>query len=338
MAPNPKIVVLGGGAWGTALAIHLAQPSSHGDVLLYGRDQERMLQMATARVNQRYLPEISLPPRLKPSSDFKSCVAAADYIVVTIPSTAMRTTLQAIRQHSSDRLRGVIWASKGLEQKTGKFFHQVAAEELDTELPIALLSGPSFAKEVTLGLPTAVTIASEKADFSRDCAKLFHHGAFRAYSSTELTAVEIGGTFKNILAIAAGIVDGLEFGANARAALIARGVAEMIRFGRGQDVNLEALVGLSGIGDIILSCSDDQSRNRRLGLGLGQGRSLAAIETEIGQVLEGKHAAEVIHQLAQQQQLELPISSAVYAVLFDGLDPNEAVESLMARSSRDETD
>lgn len=338
MPTHPTIVVLGAGAWGTALAIHLAQVASHGDVLLYGRDSHSMQEMATAGANQRYLPNISLPDRLKPSSDLVRCLAQADYIVVTIPSTAMRTTLQTIRKHASDQLRGVIWASKGLEQETGKFFHQVAAEELDLRLPIALLSGPSFAKEVALGLPTAVTIASEDADFSRDCARLFHHGAFRAYSSTELTAVEIGGTFKNILAIAAGIVDGLQFGANARAALIARGVAEMIRFGRAQDVNLEALVGLSGIGDIILSCSDDQSRNRRLGLGLGQGQALAAIETEIGQVLEGKHAAKVIHQLAQRDHLDLPISSAVYAVLFEGLAPEQAVETLLARSSRDERD
>jgi glycerol-3-phosphate dehydrogenase (NAD(P)+) len=338
MATNPTIVVLGAGAWGTALAIHLAQIADHGDVLLYGRDDNNMQQMAAARANQRYLPNISLPGQLKPSSDLIYCVAQANYIVVTIPSTAMRTTLQAIHKHAGDQLRGVIWASKGLEQETGKFFHQVAAEELDAQLPIALLSGPSFAKEVALGLPTAVTIASADADFSRDCAKLFHHGAFRAYSSTELTAVEIGGTFKNILAIAAGIVDGLQFGANARAALIARGVAEMIRFGRAQDVNLEALVGLSGIGDIILSCSDDQSRNRRLGLGLGQGQTLALIEAEIGQVLEGKHAAKVIHQLAQRDHLELPISSAVYAVLFEGLAPSQAVETLLARSSRDECD
>ena len=338
MTTTPTIAVLGAGALGTALAVHLAQVPGNHSVLLYGRDANSMQHMAVARANPRYLPNISLADNLKPTSDFTACVVQADYIVVAIPSTAMRTTLQAIHKHAGSQLRGVIWASKGLEQESGQFFHQVAAEELKSELPIALLSGPSFANEVALGLPTAVTIASENAGFSRDAAKLFHHGAFRAYSSTELTAVEIGGTFKNILAIAAGIVDGLQFGANARAALIARGVAEMIRFGRAQNVKLEALVGLSGIGDIILSCSDDQSRNRRLGLGLGRSQALATIEAEIGQVLEGKHAAKVIHQLAQRDCLDLPISSAVYAVLFEGLAPGQAVESLLARSSRDECD
>ena len=248
----------------------------------------------------------------------------------------MREQLCAIRDNASSNLQGIIWATKGLEQKTGKFLHQVAAEELPDNIHTAILSGPSFAQEVAQGLPTAVTIGSLNKEFSQQAAKLFHHPMFRTYTSTDVTGIEIGGTFKNILAIAAGIVDGLGFGSNARAALITRGVAEMMRFGKHKGVNAETLVGLSGIGDIVLSCTDNMSRNRRLGLGLGSGKNLTEVENEIGQVLEGKYAAKVVNDLSGQLDIELPISEQVYQVLYCQKSPRAAVEDLLSRASKSE--
>lgn len=334
MDNQPHIAVAGAGAWGTALAIHLAK--LHEEIFLWGRNSEQLTTTVNSRENKKYLPGIKLPENITACTDFSNLVGAANHILVAIPSTAMRQQLCAIRDNASSNLQGIIWATKGLEQKTGKFLHQVAAEELPANINIAILSGPSFAQEVAQGLPTAVTIGSHNKDYSQQVANLFHHPLFRTYTSTDVTGIEIGGTFKNILAIAAGIVDGLGFGSNARAALITRGVAEMMRFGKQKQVKTETLVGLSGIGDIILSCTDNLSRNRRLGLGLGAGKPLAEIENEIGQVLEGKYAAKVINELSSQLNIELPISEQVYQVLYCQKSPRTAVEDLLSRASKSE--
>ena len=214
----------------------------------------------------------------------------------------------------------------------------MAEEELSNQIHTAILSGPSFAQEVGQGLPTAVTIASTSESFANEVAQLYHHPSFRTYISTDVTGVEIGGTFKNILAIAAGIIDGLQFGANARAALITRGVAEMTRFGKRLEVNTDTFSGLSGIGDIVLTCTENKSRNRRFGLGLGAGKSLQAVEQDIGQVIEGKYAAKVVFELAQKLDIELPISQQVYEVLYNNKPAREAVEELLARSLKNEAD
>ena len=329
-----RIAVIGAGAWGTALAIHLAR--LHSEILLWGRNADQLATTISERENKRYLPGIKLPENIIAETDFSRLVGNATHVLVAVLSTAMRQQLCAIRDSASPNLRGIIWATKGLEQVTGKFLHQVASEELPETINIAILSGPSFASEVAQGLPTAVTIGSLDNEFSQQVAKLFHHPLFRTYTSTDVTGIEIGGTFKNIMAIAAGIVDGLGFGANARAALITRGVAEMMRFGKQKEVATETLVGLSGIGDIILSCTDNLSRNRRLGLGLGSGKQLQDIEKEIGQVLEGKNAAKVINDLSSQLNIELPISEQVYQVLYCQKSPRTAVEDLLSRASKSE--
>tara|TARA_R110002049_G_scaffold252264_1_gene427124 strand:- start:260697 stop:261704 length:1008 start_codon:yes stop_codon:yes gene_type:complete len=330
------IGVFGAGAWGTALSIHLAR--LHPEIYLWARNSDALQQVINSRENKRYLPGITLPENIVPGTDLARLVHQCTYMVMAVPSTTMRDMMQRINAHASENLRGIIWACKGLEQGSGKFLHQVAEEELSPNINTAILSGPSFAQEVGKGLPTAVTIASGNETFAHDAAQLFHHPLFRTYISTDVTGVEIGGTFKNILAIAAGIIDGLQFGANARAALITRGIAEMTRFGKKLDVNTDTFSGLSGIGDIVLTCTENMSRNRRFGLGLGAGKSLQQVEQEIGQVIEGKYAAKVVFDLAKNLDIELPISTQVYEVLYNSKPPREAVEELLSRSLKNEAD
>ncbi|MFK7795154.1 MAG: NAD(P)H-dependent glycerol-3-phosphate dehydrogenase [Gammaproteobacteria bacterium] len=330
------IGVLGAGAWGTALAIHLAK--LHPEIHLWARNSDALEEIISHKENKRYLPGSTLPDNIIASTDFATLVNHCTHVLVAVPSTTMRDMMQRINTHTSKNLRGIIWACKGLEQGSGKFLHQVAEEELTANINTAILSGPSFAQEVGKGLPTAVTIASVDETFANEVAQLFHHPLFRTYISTDVTGVEIGGTFKNILAIAAGIIDGLQFGANARAALITRGVAEMTRFGKRLDVNTDTFSGLSGIGDIVLTCTENMSRNRRFGLGLGAGKSLQQVEEEIDQVIEGKYAAKVVFDLAQKLDIELPISTQVYEVLYNDKPAREAVEELLSRSLKNEAD
>ena len=331
-----KIGVIGAGAWGTALAIHLAK--LHNEINIWGRNSDSLKSIIDSRQNQRYLPNIELPNNIVASYELASLIQQSTHLVVAVPSTTMRSMMQEINQHASDNLQGVIWACKGLEQASGKFLHQVAKEELADTISNAILSGPSFAQEVGQGLPTAVTIASNDLPFANQVAQLFHHTLFRAYVSDDMTGVEIGGAFKNILAIAAGIIDGLAFGANARAALITRGIAEMMRFGKHQHANMETFTGLSGIGDIVLTCTENLSRNRRFGLGIGQGKSVNEIEAEINQVIEGKYATEVVYNLAHTLNIDLPITTQVYEVLYNNKPARSAVEDLLSRSLKHETD
>jgi glycerol-3-phosphate dehydrogenase (NAD(P)+) len=330
------IGVLGAGAWGTALAIHLAK--LHDSVTLWARDSQHLHDCINTRENQRYLEGIALPENINAQANLNTLIQTADILIVATPSAAIRNMMQAITKHHSQHFQGVIWACKGLEQGTGKFLHEVAAEECPRDIKHAILSGPSFAREVGAGLPTAVTMASNDNNFAQQAAQLFHHSMFRCYTSSDLIAVEIGGAFKNILAIAAGIIDGLEFGANARAALITRGIAEMTRLGRQLHANTETFSGLSGIGDIVLTCTENLSRNRRFGLGLGQGHSVEQVEDQIGQVIEGKFAALEIYQLSQKHAIELPICEQVHAVLYAHKDPRLAVEELLARSLKQESE
>lgn len=336
MGDQFNIGVIGAGAWGTALAIHLAR--SHSQIGIWGRNANELKQIDSQRENTRYLPGVSLPNNLATCEDLAFLISNSDFILIVVPSIALSEICKAIASNNNQHLRGVIWACKGLDISTGRFLHDVAKQHLPDQMKTAALSGPSFAIEVAKGLPTAVTIAANNLSFAREVATLFHHDAFRAYTSTDVIGVEIGGTFKNILAIAAGITDGLHYGANARAALITRGIAEMLRFGKLFEIQPETLMGLSGIGDIVLSCTDDKSRNRRLGLGLGLGRPMHEIENEIGQVLEGKFASQAIYKLARTLEVELPISEQVYQVICNNKSPKTAVEELLARSARDEFD
>lgn len=333
---NTNIGVIGAGAWGTALAVHLAR--LHSEINIWGRNSDSLKNIIGAKENQRYLTGVKLPDNIVACYDLASLIQQSSHLVVAVPSITMRPMMKDINQHASNKLRGVIWACKGLEQVSGKFLHQVAKEELADTINNAILSGPSFAQEVGQGLPTAVTIASNSQPFAQEVAELFHHHLFRAYVSADMTGVEIGGAFKNILAIAAGIIDGLAFGANARAALITRGVTEMMRFGKHLNANMETFTGLSGIGDIVLTCTEDLSRNRRFGLGIGQGKSVGEIEAEINQVIEGKYATKVIFNLAQTLNIDLPITTQVYEVLYNNKPARSAVEDLLSRSLKNETD
>ncbi|MEM8844170.1 MAG: NAD(P)H-dependent glycerol-3-phosphate dehydrogenase [Pseudomonadota bacterium] len=336
MSDSQSISVLGAGSWGTALAVHLAK--LHPSITLWARNSEQLNKIFSEQENKRYLPGISLPNNLIPCANLAEVSNNSTHIVVAIPSEAMRNIMQDINRHSSSHLNGIIWACKGLEHTSGKFLHEVAEEVLHPDIQNAILSGPSFAVEVAKELPTAVTLASTNIEFAQKAAQLFHHSLFRTYTSTDVTGVEIGGTFKNILAIACGINDGLQFGANARAALITRGIAEMTRLGKHLNVNIETFMGLSGIGDIVLTCTDNLSRNRRYGLGLGEGKNIKDIETQIGQVIEGKYAAKIIYELGHKLNIDLPISHQVYEVLYENKPAKIAVEELLARTLKHEAD
>jgi len=289
------------------------------------------------RSNERYLPGVAFPAELKVSSELSEAMPAADTILLVIPSHAFRETLLKIKPHLQPHHK-VAWGTKGLEPDTRKLLHELAREELGNSIPIAVVSGPTFAREVAHKLPGAVAVASEDQDFALELARALHNDYFRAYTSNDVIGVEIGGAVKNVLAIAAGTADGLGFGANARAALITRGVAEILRLGTALGAQVETFMGLTGLGDLVLTCTDDQSRNRRLGLALGQGKSLDESIQAIGQVVEGINTSREIHALAQDHNVEMPITEQVYLILHQGHTPREAVQALMERALRAELD
>jgi len=329
---NPTIAVLGSGSWGTALAMLLARNGY--SIPLWGHLSTEIDAMAEHRENRRYLPGIPLPEGLHPTSDLAGALKSADEILVVVPSHAFSSVLQQI-QPLLDETTGVSWATKGLEPQSGQLLHEVAAKILG-QRPLAALSGPSFAKEVAQGLPTAVTVASNSPEYASRLAGYFHSDCFRAYTSEDLTGLEIGGAAKNVMAIGAGISDGLGFGANARAALITRGMAEITRFGLVLGGKPETFMGLGGMGDLVLTCTDDQSRNRRMGLALAKGLSVAEAKKQIGQEVEGVMAAKEIFHKAKKLNVEMPITEKVYQVLYENLDPKHAVQHLLERKHRAE--
>jgi glycerol-3-phosphate dehydrogenase (NAD(P)+) len=293
-----------------------------------------MAQMAVERRNSRYLPECPFPERLTPAADLAATLELADHVLLAVPSHAFRDTLKTI----APRLKPgshLGWATKGLEPGSRKMLHQVIAEELGEGYSCAVISGPTFAAEVAHGLPTAVTIAGTP-EATALYARCLHSGAFRAYTSGDVVGVEIGGACKNVLAIAAGIADGLGFGANTRAALITRGLAEMMRLGVEMGGEAETFMGLAGLGDLVLTCTDDQSRNRRIGLALGRGETLEQAISTIGQAVEGVKSAPEIYRLAAERGIEMPIIEQVYRVLHEGLAPQQAVEALLGREQKAE--
>ena len=327
------IVVLGAGSWGTALAMHLAG-SGH-NVLLWGNEPEHIKLLAEQRCNQQYLPGVPFPELLQVTADLEQALASPAWILIAIPSHAYRPFLQK-NAHLFKADIGIAWASKGLEHGSGKLLHQVIAEELPHCKLTAVMSGPTFAGEVARNLPTSITVASESDDFARQLTDDLHSGRFRAYRSHDLIGVELGGALKNVLAIAAGAADGLGFGANTRAALITRGLAEMMRLGEAMDGKRETFMGLAGVGDLILTCTDNQSRNRRTGLLLAQGKTLEQVHEEIGQAIEGIKTAREVVMLARQHGVEVPISEQVYRVLYENCPIEEAVHTLLSRKSSQE--
>jgi glycerol-3-phosphate dehydrogenase (NAD(P)+) len=326
--------VLGAGSYGTALAFCLARNGN--PTLLWGRDEKHIQALAESRENARYLPAATFPDALQVDADLESVVAASVDILVVVPSHAFAAMLTSLKPLLKPHHR-VIWATKGLEPKTGRLLREVAEEILGLDYPLAVLSGPTFAKEMVAGLPTAISLSSTDDTFADEfSAKLHCAKSFRVYKNSDFTGVQLGGAVKNVIAIGAGLADGLGFGANARTALITRGLAELTRLGVKLGSNPETFMGMAGLGDLVLTCTDNQSRNRRFGLALGQGKSVDVAIEEIGQVVEGYRNTEEVHILSNKVGVEMPICEQIYAVLYHDKNPKEAALALLGRDLRTE--
>jgi len=332
-APALSVAVLGAGSWGTALAALIAR---HGHrAVLWGRDAAVLDAINARRGNPRYLPGIELPATLRATADLADALGGADLVLVVVPSHAFAETLHALAPHRPAGA-GVAWATKGFEPGSGRFLHEVAAEVLGPAVPLAVVTGPSFAKEVAVGLPTALTVHSDTPAFAQQVAEVLHGPAFRAYTGDDMRGAELGGAMKNVLAVATGVADGMQLGLNARAGLITRGLNEMLRLNRAIGGQPETLMGLAGLGDLVLTCTGDLSRNRRLGLALGRGQSIDDAVREIGQVVESVQTADEVMRQAERHGIELPISSAVRAVLHGHLTPADGLRQLLAREQKAE--
>lgn len=326
-----KISVLAAGAWGTALAIAF---SSKHQVTLWTREAEVLEEMRRFRENRRFLPGHPLPDSISCSDDFVSAVTGADLLVVAAPLAGLRETVERIR--SSGVYAPLVWVCKGLEPGSAKFPHKVVAEVLGENVKTGVLTGPSFAEELAKGLPTAVTLASTDVEFARNMANELHTSRLRIYASGDLIGAEVGGALKNVMAIATGICDGLGFGMNARAALMTRGLAEIARLGVALGAQSSTFMGLAGMGDLVLTCTGDLSRNRRVGLALAQGKSMPQILEELGHVAEGVGAAREAVRVSRELGVEMPISCAVAGIIYDGVSAVEAVQDLLSRTPKDE--
>lgn len=333
MLHKVPVAVLGAGAWGTALSVLLAGNGYR--VLLWGNDPEQLGRMARERTNPKALPGISLPAGIEAHPDLAEVARTVEDFLIAVPSHAFRTTLEALRSYA-ERAKVVAWATKGLEPGSGRLLGDVATEVLGATVPLAVISGPTFAGEIARGLPAALTVAAKESATAERVAAWLRNERVRVYTSRDVAGVQLGGAIKNVMAIAAGISDGLGFGANARAALITRGLVELTRLGTAMGGQRETFMGLTGAGDLILTCTDNASRNRRVGLGLGQGRSLSEVLAEIGQEAEGVATARELYRLAQERGIEMPITEQVYRVLYEGVAPQAAVEALLRRDSRPE--
>jgi len=334
-SPRPEpMAVIGAGSWGTALAIQLAR-EGHA-TYLWGRDPVEVQVMQGARRNLRYLPEAAFPESLHVAADLGQALSRARDALVAVPSHAFRATLERLAPLLNRDTR-IAWATKGFESATGLLPHQVALEVLG-QRPGAVLSGPTFAREVGAGLPTAMTVASRDERFAKELALSLSGPSFRAYTQTDIMGVEVGGAVKNVITIGSGIADGMGFGANTRVALITRGLAEMMRLGVRLGAVRETFMGLAGLGDLVLTCTDDQSRNRRFGMALGRGQSLTEAQNSISQVVEGVHAARAVHSVAQRMAVEMPICREIHSVMHEDKPVLAAVQALMGREVRSEAE
>ena len=333
MDDRRRVAVVGAGSFGTALANHIAN-NGH-QVSLWGRDAATVQQIAANHENQRYLPGIKLSPSISCSSVLEESVAQASDVLLAVPSKHFKSFLDQIVACTPDSC-SVIWACKGLESGTGRFLSDVANDTVSNQRKFAVISGPTFARELASGLPTAVVASANQSDYAQTVAHLLRNDRFRTYISDDIRGVQLGGALKNIYAIAAGISDGLNFGANARVAVISRGLAELMRLGEKLGVRSETLMGLSGTGDLILTCTDDQSRNRRFGLALGNGMSSTEAVESIGQSVEGVVASGIAWKLAQQYDVSMPIVEQVEKVIAGKVRPTEAVVALLGRETKAE--
>ena len=327
-----RVSVLGAGSWGTALAALLARNAT--PTTLWGRDREALARMRESHRNTRYLPDLELPPTLRFEDNLAAAVADADIVLIAVPSHAFAALLDDIAPRLSDAC-AVCWATKGFEPGTGRFLHELVGERLPGR-SMAVITGPSFAREVVAGQPTAVTVHASDLDFAQTLADLLHSNTFRAYTGDDMLGAELGGAMKNVLAVATGVADGMQLGLNARAGLITRGMYEMLQLGIALGARPETLMGLSGLGDLVLTCTGDLSRNRRLGLALGRGVPLKQAIADIGQVVESVVTADEVGRLAEQHGLDLPIAFGVRAVLHGEVTPEEGLRALMAREQKPE--
>lgn len=329
-----KITICGAGSWGTALALLVARNGCQ--TMLWGHHSKHIASLAKDRENLRYLPGIHIPKNIIVTNNLHQAAQFSDLILLAIPSRAFKKTLIDLRPSLSGGVK-IAWATKGLDPDSGTFLHQVIRNTLGRQTPIAILSGPTFAREVASDLPTAITISSPQFGFAKQLAKLLHNHNFRAYTNADIIGTQIGGATKNVLAIAAGIADGLGFGANTRSALITRGLVEMMRLGHALGGQQETFMGLAGLGDLILTCTDDQSRNRRFGLGLGQGKNQSQLMQEIDQEIEGISSTQEIFLLAKKLDIDMPITEQTYRVLYQQLSPCVAVKNLLDREQKAES-
>lgn len=329
-----RVAVAGAGSYGTALAIHLARRGV--DTLLWGRNSAALQAMQAERENAAYLPGCKFPPGLVVETSLAAAVRGAEHVLVSVPSHALGELMQTLAPLLSAQ-QGVICASKGLEPGSGRLVHEVVGEHAGAARRFAVISGPTFAREVGQGLPTAVTVASRDVDFGEGVVDALHFGGFRAYYVADIVGVEIGGAVKNVLAIGVGIADGLGLGANTRAALITRGLAEIMRLGEALGGERETFMGLAGLGDLVLTCTDDQSRNRRTGLLLAKGKSLEDAQAEIRQVVEGVRVAPEVLRLARRHQVDMPITQQVVEVLAGRTTPLDALRALATRPPKHES-
>lgn len=326
-----RISLLGAGAWGTALAIAFAARHA---VTLWSREEDVAQDLLASRENRRFFPGYRLPDSVVVTTDFAQATAEAELLVIATPIAGLRPTVEHLK--ALGVVRPILWVCKGFEAGTGKLPHQVVAEVLGQKTVCGALSGPSFAEEVAAGQPTAIALAANDPAFAREAARQLHGSRLRIYANDDLIGVEVGGAVKNVLAIATGTCDGLGLGLNSRAALMTRGLAEIARLGMALGAQRETFMGLAGMGDLILTCTGDLSRNRRVGLALAENKSLLQILDELGHVAEGVYTAREVDRLARQLGVEMPISAAVAAVLDGRLNATQAVEQLMARDPKEE--
>lgn len=330
---RPSVAVLGAGSWGTALAALIARHAH--PTVLWGRDHTTVEAIDGVHRNPRYLPGIALPDALRATTDLAGALRDADLVLVVVPSHAFAETLRALAPLRPAHA-GVAWATKGFEPGSGRFLHEVAHEVIGGGVPLAVVTGPSFAKEVAAGLPTALTVHSDDEPFAQAVADALHGPAFRAYTGDDMLGAELGGAMKNVLAVATGVADGMNLGLNARAGLITRGLNEMLRLNIAIGGRPETLMGLAGLGDLVLTCTGDLSRNRRLGLALGRGQTLADAVREIGQVVESVQTADEVMRQADRHGVELPIAGNVRDVLHGTITPAEGLARLLAREQKAE--
>ena len=332
---NASMTVIGAGSYGTALAITLAR-NGH-EVVLWGHDPEHIATLERDRCNAAFLPDVPFPDTLHLESDLATALAASRNILVVVPSHVFGEVLRQIKPLMRPDAR-LVWATKGLEAETGRLLQDVAREALGDQIPLAVISGPTFAKELAAGLPTAISLASTDQTFADDLQQLLHCGkSFRVYSNPDFIGVQLGGAVKNVIAIAAGVCDGLEFGDNARAALVTRGLAEITRLGVAMGARASTFMGLSGLGDLMLTCTGDLSRNRQVGLRLGRGEKLKDIVADMHMVAEGVKTTRAVYGLARKLGVEMPITAAMTGLLEDRLAPQRTVELLMQRALKEES-